>query len=223
MEEDYRFIAQKIPFVEHVSRERPHVGAKSHVRFYGKVKRCFDVVFAVLLGILCMIPMGIIAILIKLDSPGPIIFAQERLGKDGQPFMLYKFRSMRVDAEKFGPQWANKEDRRCTTVGRILRKLHLDELPQLWNILVGEMSFVGPRPERACFYAEFVKYIPEFQNRLIVLPGLTGWAQVNGGYDLKPEEKIIYDEEYIYRQSFSFDCWCLLKTCFILLSQKGAR
>lgn len=217
MEEDYRFIAQKLPL------NQRYLKVNIQVRFYQKVKRLMDFCFAVFLGIICIIPMGIIAILIKLDSPGPVIFAQERLGKDGQPFMIYKFRSMKIDAEKLGPQWAHKEDSRCTKLGRVLRKFHLDELPQLWNIFIGEMSFIGPRPERACFYVEFAKYIPEFEHRLIVLPGLTGWAQVNGGYDLKPEEKIVYDEEYIYKQSFGFDCLCLIKTCWILLTQNGAR
>lgn len=137
--------------------------------------------------------------------------------------MIYKFRSMRLDAEENGPQWADEQDPRCTHFGQILRRTRLDELPQLYNILRGDMSFVGPRPERAYFYREFEKYIPGFSNRLLVTPGLTGYAQVNGGYSLKPEEKIIYDMEYIERQSIILDIRCLLKTVHIVFSYEGAR
>ena len=134
-----------------------------------------------------------------------------------------KFRSMRLDAEENGPQWADKDDPRCTHLGRVLRKSRLDELPQLWNILKGDMSFVGPRPERKCFYDEFETYIHGFHNRLIVKPGLTGWAQVNGGYDLKPEEKIVYDMEYIQSCSIGMDLKCLLKTVRLVFTHVGAR
>ena len=134
----------------------------------------------------------IIALVIMIDSPGSPIYIQERLGKNGKPFRMYKFRSMRLDAEDNGPKWADLKDERCTKVGYVLRKCHLDELPQLFNILKNDMSFVGPRPERACFYDKFETYIKGFSNRLEVMPGLTGYAQVNGGYDLTPEEKILY-------------------------------
>ncbi|MGM9637629.1 MAG: sugar transferase, partial [Eubacteriales bacterium] len=146
------------------------------------IKRCFDVFAVLIAGILLIIPMLIIALLIHLDSPGTILFRQERLGKDGKPFTILKFRSMRMDAEVDGPQWADKNDFRCTKIGLFIRKTRLDELPQLWNILKGDMSLVGPRPERACFYDEFETYIHGFRNRLVVKPGLTGLAQVNGGY-----------------------------------------
>lgn len=116
------------------------------------LKRTFDAVVSAVLIVLLALPMLFIAILIRLDSPGPALFRQERLGKDGQPFTILKFRSMRLDAEENGPQWADKDDPRCTHLGRGLRKSRLDELPQLWNILKGDMSFVGPRPERKCFY-----------------------------------------------------------------------
>ena len=167
--------------------------------------------------------MLVIALVVALDSPGAPIFRQERLGLNGEPFWIYKFRSMRLNAEENGPQWANEQDSRCTHVGQFLRRTRLDELPQLYNILRGDMSFVGPRPERAYFYREFVKYIPGFSNRLLVTPGLTGYAQVNGGYSLKPEEKIIYDMEYIERQSIILDIRCLLKTVHIVFSYEGAR
>ena len=187
------------------------------------VKRCIDMVGAVVGGVLLLIPMAVIALAIRLDSEGPALFKQERLGKDGKAFMMLKFRSMHLDAEADGPRWAESDDERCTRLGRVLRKFRLDELPQLWNILVGEMSFVGPRPERSCFYDEFETYIHGFRNRLAVKPGLTGLAQVNGGYDLKPEEKILYDMEYIKKQSLVMDIACLLKTAKLVFTHEGAR
>lgn len=192
-------------------------------KLYLITKRVFDIVCSFLGLLILAIPMMIIALIITIDSPGTPIFKQERLGINGKPFMIYKFRSMRLDAEENGPQWADEQDPRCTHFGQILRRTRLDELPQLYNILRGDMSFVGPRPERAYFYREFEKYIPGFSNRLLVTPGLTGYAQVNGGYSLKPEEKIIYDMEYIERQSIALDIRCLLKTVHIVFSHEGAR
>ena len=192
-------------------------------RLYLFAKRTFDVVMSLVVLALLAIPMLIIALLIRIDSPGSALFRQERLGKDGRPFTIFKFRSMRVDAEKNGPQWADKDDPRCTKLGRILRKSRLDEIPQLWNILKGEMSFVGPRPERVCFYEKFETYIHGFSKRLLVKPGLTGYAQVNGGYELKPEEKIVYDIAYIKGQSITLDLWCMFKTVKLVFTHEGAR
>lgn len=192
-------------------------------RAYLFVKRSFDVVMSLAALLILAMPMALIALLIRLDSPGPAFFRQERLGKDGRPFIILKFRSMRLDAEKNGPQWADKDDPRCTRLGSILRKSRLDEIPQLWNILKGEMSFVGPRPERQCFYEEFETYIHGFSKRLLVKPGLTGYAQVNGGYELKPEEKIVYDIEYIHKQSVLMDLWCIFKTVKLVFTHEGAR
>ena len=190
---------------------------------YKAVKRAFDIVLSLLsLGVL-LIPMLVIAIIIAIDSPGAPIFKQERLGLNGKPFTIYKFRSMYRDAERDGPRWAELEDKRCTCFGAFLRRTRLDELPQLWNILKGDMSFVGPRPERACFYDEFEKYIVGFSNRMAVIPGLTGHAQVNGGYELKPEEKIIYDMEYIENRSVKMDLICILKTFEVVFSGNGER
>lgn len=186
-------------------------------------KRLFDLTAALCVGAVLLLPMAVIGILIKLDSPGPALYKQERLGKDGKPFQLYKFRSMYEDAECNGPQWAEVNDERCTKIGHMLRCSHLDELPQVINIIKGDMSFVGPRPEREYFYCKFEKYIPGFRNRLLVVPGLTGHAQVNGGYDLKPEEKIIYDMEYISKRSLAMDLQCILKTIVVVLFCKGAR
>lgn len=187
------------------------------------VKRCFDVGASLFLGILLFIPMLILALIIHLDSPGPVLFKQERLGKGGIPFTLYKFRSMHINAEAGGPQWAEKDDKRCTRLGRFLRNTRLDELPQLWNIFTGKMSFVGPRPERKYFYEKFDAHIPEFKNRLSVKPGLTGLAQVNGGYDLRPEEKIVFDMEYIEHRCVSMDLTCMLKTAKLIFTHEGAR
>ena len=187
------------------------------------VKRIMDVILSFVSGLALALPMVIIAILIKLDSPGPAIFRQERLGKDGKPFTIHKFRTMYLDAEADGPQWAKRNDCRCTPLGRFLRHTRLDELPQLWNILKGDMSIVGPRPERACFYSEFETYIHGFCYRLLVKPGLTGLAQVNGGYDLKPEEKIMFDMEYIQKQSIELDLKCILQTIHLVFTHEGAR
>lgn len=187
------------------------------------LKRCFDIVCAMVGLVLLFLPMVLIAVLIRLDSPGPVIYKQERLGQNRKPFVLYKFRSMRMDAEEDGPQWAEKDDARTTKIGRFLRNSRLDELPQFWNILCGEMSFVGPRPEREYFYNIFVAYIPDFEKRMLVKPGLTGWAQVNGGYDLQAEEKIVFDLEYIRKRSIKMDIRCILKTVKLVFTHEGAR
>ncbi len=186
-------------------------------------KRAFDIVVSFLGLLVLALPMLLVALVVVMDSPGTPIFKQERLGINGKPFLIYKFRSMRLDAEDNGPQWADEQDPRCTRVGRFLRRTRLDELPQFYNILRGDMSFVGPRPERAYFYNEFEKYIPGFSNRLMVTPGLTGYAQVNGGYSLRPEEKIVYDMEYIEHRSIWMDLMCVAKTIHVILCGEGAR
>lgn len=186
-------------------------------------KRVLDLLMAAVAFVFCLLPMIVIGILVKLDSEGPAIYSQERLGKDGKPFMIYKFRSMVLTAEADGPRWADADDKRCTKVGRILRKSRLDEMPQLINILKGEMSFVGPRPERAYFYDKFESYIPGFWKRMAVVPGLTGLAQVSGGYDLSPEEKLQYDMEYIQKRSFWMDVECMIKTVRLIFTHEGAR
>lgn len=192
-------------------------------RWYLIVKRIFDILVSFVAGTILLIPLILVGILICLDSPGPALFCQERLGKNGKPFTMIKFRSMILEAEKDGPQWAKVNDKRCTRLGRFLRKSRIDELPQLINILLGHMSFVGPRPERAVFYDEFEKYIPNFRDRLLVQPGLTGLAQVNGGYNLLPEEKIVYDMEYIRNRSVRMDLKCLWKTVEVVFTHEGAR
>ncbi len=192
-------------------------------RTYIFLKRAFDIVASLLALLLALIPMLFLAAAIKFDSRGPVLYRQERLGLNGKPFIMYKFRSMYLNAEQDGPQWANRIDYRCTRVGRFIRKTRLDELPQLWNILIGEMSLVGPRPERPYFYDQFETYVHGFRHRLLVKPGLTGLAQVSGGYDLKPEEKILYDMKYIASRSVKLDLICIFKTIAVIFTHTGAR
>jgi lipopolysaccharide/colanic/teichoic acid biosynthesis glycosyltransferase len=190
---------------------------------YRTIKRLFDFSASLLAIIILIIPMIIIAIAIRLDSKGPIIYRQARLGLNGKPFTLYKFRSMKQDAEKNGAKWADTHDMRVTKVGLFLRNHRLDEFPQFLNILFGQMSLVGPRPEREMFYDEFEQYIIGFSQRLKVIPGLTGLAQISGGYDLRPEEKILFDIEYIKTRSLWLDLIIMFKTALIVFNRNGAR
>lgn len=187
-------------------------------------KRTFDF-FASFIGlVLCALPMIIVAIGIKCTSKGSVFYKQERLGTNGKKFNIIKFRTMYLDSEKDGARWSEGDaDERITKFGRVLRKCHLDELPQLFCCLIGTMSLVGPRPERECFYNEFEKYIFGFSQRLKVKPGLTGLAQVNGGYDLPPQEKVLYDIEYIKKRSLWLDLKILFKTVGVVLSRKGVK
>lgn len=190
---------------------------------YSAVKRLFDIVGSLILGVILFPVMLILAVMIKIDSPGGVLFIQERMGKNGKIFKMVKFRTMRIDAETDGPQWAKTNDDRCTKLGRKLRKCRLDELPQLWNIFIGKMSFVGPRPERPYFYEKFEEYIHGFSNRLAVTPGLTGLAQVNGGYNLSPEEKVVIDMEYIKTRGLWLDIKILFRTFRLIFTHEGAR
>ena len=192
-------------------------------RLYLGVKRVFDLTASAAALVVCSPLMLTIAALVKLESPGPAIFKQERLGLNGVPFTMYKFRSMRLDAEKDGPRWAEVDDDRCTRVGRVIRRFHMDELPQLWNIVKGEMSIVGPRPEREFFYNEIEEELPEYRCRLQVKPGLTGLSQVNGCYNQTFAERLAYDVEYMQKRSFGLDLLCILKTVVVVLNGNGAR
>lgn len=154
-------------------------------------KRIIDILASATGLILASPVMLLVAIAIKLDSPGPIIYSQVRVGKGGKEYLIFKFRSMVNNAEaRTGAVWARKDDNRVTRVGKFIRKTRLDELPQLWNVLKGEMSLVGPRPERPLFVEKFEREHPGFKNRLLVKPGLTGLAQVNGGYDIKTPSEV---------------------------------
>lgn len=186
-------------------------------------QRTLDIVLS-LIGLIVGVPLILIfGVLIKVEDKGPMTYKQERLGKNGKKFYIYKLRSMRTDAEKYGAQWAEQDDPRITKVGKFIRKTRIDELPQLFNILKGDMGIVGPRPERPEFTKQFNEEIPGFVNRLAVKPGLTGWAQVNGGYEISPEEKLIEDMYYIRNRSVLLDIKILLKTVKVILTGEGAR
>lgn len=210
-------------FFPNYPKTLPEPILREHEGVYLFFKRAFDLIVSFLALMVLIIPFIIIALIIKLDSKGPAFFVQERLGHNGKPFKIIKFRSMVQDAEKHGAVWAKKNDKRVTRVGRILRNSRIDELPQLINIFLGKMSFVGPRPERQIFYDKFDKNIPHFKYRLKVKPGLTGWAQINGGYELTPEEKIVFDLEYIEKRNFSMDLKCIFLTLPLAVNHKGAR
>jgi exopolysaccharide biosynthesis polyprenyl glycosylphosphotransferase len=185
-------------------------------------KRVFDVFFSIF-GLLLFSPfMLVIACLTRFTSPGgPVIYAQERVGRGGKIFNLYKFRTMVPDAEKItGPVLASSDDPRKTPFGRFLRKTNLDELPQLINILKGDMSFVGPRPERPVFVEEFKAIIPKYIERHKIRPGLAGWAQLHGGYNMPAEEKIKYDLFYVENWSFLLDIKIILKYVEISFSMQ---
>jgi len=178
-----------------------------------------------LVGALFSLPIAIVtAILIKLDSRGPILYKQERVGKNGGAFTVMKFRSMRTDAEKAGPVWASEDDDRTTRVGKIIRKLRIDEIPQFWNILRGEMDFVGPRPERPHFVSQLAQEIPYYEQRHLIAPGLTGWAQIKYPYGASIEDarqKLQYDLYYIKNQSLMLDAIILFETIKIILFGRG--
>ncbi len=180
-----------------------------------------------LCGALVSLPVALLtALLIKLESPGPALYKQERVGKNGRPFTIMKFRSMRLDAEKNGPVWAQTGDDRTTRVGRVIRKIRVDEIPQFWNILKGEMNFVGPRPERPHFVAQLAEEIPFYEQRHLIPPGLTGWAQIKYPYGSSIEDarqKLQYDLYYIKNQSLVLDAVILFETVKTILFGRGAR
>ena len=245
----YEFLSGKVP-VEHISDTWFYVNSlQTKKLYYRHLKRLLDLGLA-FMGLALTWPLFLfIGLAIKLDSPGPIFFRQERLGQDSKPFQILKFRTMIQEAERFGPQWARENDSRITRVGRILRKWRLDELPQLLNIIKGDISCIGPRPERKFFIDEFQKLVPDFRPevrpgesnssmvqcgfkekipyysyRLMVKPGLTGWAQVMYPYASSLEqtqEKLQYDLYYIKNMGFFLDLAILLKTVRIVLFGRG--
>jgi exopolysaccharide biosynthesis polyprenyl glycosylphosphotransferase len=197
--------------------------SEKKVSVYLLIKRFFDV-FLSLVALFVTFPLILlIGILIKLETPGPAFFIQERVGLNGKTFNVIKLRSMGVDAEKNGAKWAEKNDPRVTKVGAFIRKTRIDELPQFINILKGEMSLVGPRPERLIFTIQFNDEIPGFIERLKVKPGLTGLAQVNGGYEISPESKLKYDMYYMSNMSIWLDIKILIKTVNVCITGNGAR
>ncbi len=203
----------------------PLVGARRHPlgRFERFQKRTFDLLAAGF-GLTVFSPLfAFLALMVKLDSRGPAFYGQERVGRDGRRFTIYKFRSMPIDAEAAGPKRSSRADRRATRVGRILRRTSLDELPQLWNVLRGEMSLVGPRPERPYFVDSFREDIPRYLERHGVKSGLTGWAQVNGlRGDTSIEERTRYDIWYVENWSLALDLKIVALTALRFLFQEEA-
>ncbi|MGI6656409.1 MAG: TIGR03013 family XrtA/PEP-CTERM system glycosyltransferase [Desulfobulbus sp.] len=190
------------------------------------IKRFLDIVLA-LLGLVLSLPITLLtALLIRLESPGPVFYRQERVGERGKPFSIIKFRSMRQDAEKDGAVWAMKNDSRVTRVGGFIRKVRIDEIPQMWNVILGQMSFVGPRPERPIFVDQLVQKLPYYSLRHTTKPGITGWAQVCYPYGASEEDalrKLEYDLYYIKNQSFLLDALIIFRTVKTVLFQKGSR
>ncbi len=194
--------------------------------FMIKVKRLIDITISSLILLVSLPLWPIIALFIKINSKGPVFYTQERVGKNESVFSLFKFRSMIDKAEKDGAAWADENDKRITFVGKMLRKLHLDELPQLLNVIKGEMSLVGPRPERPEFVEELKKKIPYYSLRHFMKPGLTGWAQVNYAYasSLKDSrEKLEYDLYYISHMNLLLDARILLKTAKTIVFRRKSK
>lgn len=193
------------------------------VRRYSRIKRGCDILFSILILPVAIFFIFLFFICIKLESPGPVFFKQKRVGLHGAYFNIIKLRSMYVNAEANGAVWAKINDPRITKVGKFIRKTRIDELPQIINVLKGEMSIVGPRPERPVFTAEFEILHPEFTQRLFVKPGITGWAQVNGGYNISPKEKLDLDLYYIDNKSILLDMSIIFKTIKVVFTGHGAR
>jgi exopolysaccharide biosynthesis polyprenyl glycosylphosphotransferase len=210
----HRLHVHDIPLVE-VLREPTS-------RPYRHLKRLLDVGFAVLLGAAAAPLAALAALLVRLEDGGPVLYSQERVGEGLRPFCLYKFRTMAPDAESStGPVLASAEDGRVTRVGRWLRRYRVDELPQLWNVLRGEMSLVGPRPERPFFVERFLAEIPGYAERFKVKPGVTGLAQVRGTYGTSAQNKLRYDLAYVYNQSVGLDLAVLADTVKEVLNSRS--
>ncbi len=202
-------------------------GRKRDTRFKTVLREAVHRILA-LIGLILSFPIALItAILVKLDSKGPVFYRQERVGKNGKSFNVIKFRSMKTDAEKDGkPIWAASDDDRVTRVGRVIRKIRVDEIPQFWNIIKGEMSFVGPRPERPHFVEQLAKEIPFYEHRHLTAPGLTGWAQTKYPYGASIEDarqKLQYDLYYVKNQSLALDVVIIFETVKTVLFSRGGR
>ena len=191
---------------------------------YTVLKRGFDLVAAVLLALLVLPLFPLIALAIRLDSPGAVIYKQDRVGLNGRIFRIYKFRTMRADAERHGAVWATEGDPRVTRLGGLMRRSRIDELPQLLNVARGEMTFVGPRPERPEFTSLLERELPGYSQRVLVKPGLTGWAQIRYRYASSIQDtqtKLEYDLYYVRRRSLRFDASILLRTIPVVLHLQG--
>lgn len=188
------------------------------------LKRFYDIIFSFIF-LICSIPFIIVfGILIKATSKGPIFYKQIRAGYMGKPFCMIKLRSMKNNAEaKTGPMWTQENDPRITRVGHFIRDTHIDELPQFWNVLKGDMSIVGPRPERLYFTEKFYHNNPKFPKRLRIKPGITGYSQVHGDYDMTPDKRLVMDEYYMKHYSLHMDLMIVLETIGTMFTGKGAR
>lgn len=222
----YEELTGKVP-VEHIgdhwSVSMPLDQAGTQIAWHA-LKRVFDLFWSLLGLIFLIVLFPLIALAIKLDSKGPVVYTQERMGRNGRIFKVYKFRSMVANAEQSGAVWAQQDDPRVTRVGKLLRKTHLDEFPQFWNILKGEMSVVGPRPERPEFVKELAEEIPFYRVRLAVKPGMAGWGLIHQGYGASKRdalEKLQFDLYYIKHQSVWLDLHILLKTILEAVSFRG--
>jgi lipopolysaccharide/colanic/teichoic acid biosynthesis glycosyltransferase len=210
---------------ERVAPEEIDPGAATPL-FFDRVKRGVDVAL-----VLAALPVAallalLVAIAVRIDSPGPVLFRQSRVGRFGRTFVMLKFRSMRNDPQPTGARFADVDDPRITRIGHFLRKTRLDEIPQLWNVLRGDMSLIGPRPEQIPFVEQFEAEIPRYGYRHVVRPGLTGWAQINQGYAASTEEtrvKLEYDLYYVMRRSLALDFLVLARTVPTILRGSGAR
>jgi sugar transferase (PEP-CTERM system associated) len=191
------------------------------------VKRLFDLLVSSAMLVVCLPVMALTALLIKLESPGPVLYRQERVGQGCRSFTILKFRSMCVDAEKDGtPRWARQNDSRVTLTGRFIRRTRIDELPQIFNVFFGDMSFVGPRPERPYFVQDLTQKIPYYGVRHTVKPGITGWAQVRYPYGASEEDamhKLQYDLYYVKNHSLFLDLMILFQTAQVVLWGRGVR
>jgi len=214
LETFYEIVMRKVPLGD-VEETWFLENIESAAKFYDQFKRAIEFILAVAIGLVLLPFEIVIALLVVLTSRGPVIYRQARVGTHGENFMLYKFRTMRRDAETNGAQWAAKNDARVTPLGKFLRASHLDELPQLWNIIRGDISFVGPRPERPEFVGKLKHDIPFYEVRLLVKPGVTGWAQLNHRADLTTDDvkqKLQYDVYYLKNRSPILDLAIILKT-----------
>ena len=199
-------------------------GVRPLGRGFSICKRAIDISIGVAIAIILLPLLPLVALAIKLDSPGPILYSQQRVGLNGRLFRIYKFRTMRQDAEKYGAAWATQRDPRITRAGLFMRKTRLDELPQLWNLLRGDMALVGPRPERPEFTVTLAEQIPAYDFRHTVKPGLTGWAQVCYRYTSSVRDtraKVEYDLYYVKHCSLWFDIQIMFRTIKVVLGMKG--
>lgn len=209
-------------FKEQINLHKNDIQYRSK-RVYELFKRAIDILFCLVLGIPSFLLVIIFSLLIMMESKGSPIFSQVRVGKNGRLIKIHKLRSMYIDAEAGGQKWAEKDDPRITKIGHFIRKYRVDELPQLYDVFLGRMSLIGPRPEIPSLTVEFNHAYPGFVTRLMVIPGLSGWAQVNGGYDIGPKEKWLKDNEYIENRGFKMYFSIFFLTIKTILTGDGAR